>query len=1661
MDRAAGRPSASAASSTPRENIQRLLGYAEEILKAGEKVVCDLARDALASFHEADVAGLDGVTIPSEDGDGTWLSVARLHETAPPMPPDEYQAWLVLTSRGGGPFDPPGLREALSVRVSPEEASDLVEAGLASQDDVTEPDEGDTKAIGAVAVLLRLEHLTEFVGVFEAWVAGPWANWERTERRRRRSIALYNKLFEYQQRMSSMGEDTPIEVVFGVGLARWSHPEGRIDAPLIEATVEIDLAEDGSVVVRPRAQAPRVTLGPFVELELPGVPRLQQEAAAQLERFCEDPNVGFWPHDPATFGQVLRMCHARLASDAVYEPEHREPGDREPPRADAKLRITDGWVLYVRPRSADFRCEDIRRLKKAVEEAGDAELPPPALRMTSRPSDERLDTGGVVLGPVGAPSAPAAGAVDRGREADRTTFLFPLPCNDDQKEIVRRLENDDVEGVVVQGPPGTGKTHTIANIVAHYMANGRRVLVCAHQAEALSAIRGRLPESIRDLAISVIHSDREGARELEQAVEVLSSQVKSVDLQAYDARRSDLEAELVRIGDEIVATDEAIQDHARLNLDAVTFRGQKLRPMELAAAVITERTEHAWFPDRLGMAPRFDPLFGDVDVAEAGRMRRTLGADLVYPLDSIPDPATLPDVPRLLAAHAKLHEEGRSDALTHAGDLPHVSLGPEAGPNEARQVRAWLDEAAAWLDETAAVGGAAWLVDVYRIVVGASQVHESVRSGVTALCVEWSMLCVDARPFALRGVTLPDSAGVEEAFDAALAALAEGRKPFGILSMGKTAARLKEMLAAVTVDGAVPTERQGWTVAREKRGWDRRARALAGKWSAAAAALGLPPLRDDSPETDLIRLGALIERMHELQADAARHERLLAVLFPFGIDSRKVAFHLEVALPRAALAAALDKEGNADARRVRRALEEAASAGRLPFHVALGELASALGGPDLTVRKLADAWREMVDEAARLNGLRESRRRLEAFARRVAESGARRWAAALLSEIATDDDPWTPSEWRKTWEWARADAHVRMLSDRGALASLTAKRARLENSRREKMDELVRVRTFIGLRLNITQRVASALQKFAMKVRQLGAGTGKSAERHRRAIREATLEAAAAVPCWILPEWRVAEQLPSELARFDLVIIDEASQSDVTALPAVMRGKKLLVVGDDKQVSPSAVGMEERKVVQLRETWLRGMDLANFLEPTTSLYDLASMTFPGTVIMLREHFRCVEPIISFSRRFYNGGLVPLRVPTAVERIDPPLVDVYLPEGRRVRDVNEAEVAFIVGEIGRLVAHPAYARRTIGVISMIADKQAKRILDRLVAEVGTEAIVRHRIMCGNASAFQGQERDVMFLSLVACPRSARAQTARLMEQRFNVAMSRARDRMYLVRSVAASQLNPNDLKAAVIEHFRSPMAHALTPTETDVLEEAESGFEREVGGLLLDRGYRLRAQVPVGGYRIDFVVEGAGDRRLAVELDGDRWHGPERWFADILRQRTLERIGWTFWRCWGSHWLADREACLGDLLSTLARLGIEPLGGEPAQQVWTEHRVIGGDAPAVPSVVDAPREAVVDDAMPVRTDADDPAERLVAANLPAEPSGDVVEFGDVVIVRFADDNRVRRIRLNDAAHDPDRGEIGPNQPIAQALLGLGIEEETEMEVGGRRRRVIVEKISKAA
>ena len=212
-------------------------------------------------------------------------------------------------------------------------------------------------------------------------------------------------------------------------------------------------------------------------------------------------------------------------------------------------------------------------------------------------------------------------------------------------------------------------------------------------------------------------------------------------------------------------------------------------------------------------------------------------------------------------------------------------------------------------------------------------------------------------------------------------------------------------------------------------------------------------------------------------------------------------------------------------------------------------------------------------------------------------SGAANWADQIHQRIPSETDEVLPFDWQDAWDHARAAGFLARVANREHVQVLTAARAELVANRERRFLEAIELLTYLGLRNRLTESIQAALRKFLSALTKLPKSErAKTAARQRRIRRDSLREATKAIPCWIMPEWRVAEQLPPELGSFDLVIIDEASQSNISALSVVLRGKKLLIVGDDRQVSPVSVGIEEAVVNRLRATYLTGQPLAEQTE---------------------------------------------------------------------------------------------------------------------------------------------------------------------------------------------------------------------------------------------------------------------------------------------------------------------------------------------------------------------------------------------------------------------------------------------------------------------------------
>lgn len=1621
--------------SPAQRGVAQLIDYVRTLIELGAKPVWSLASYNNLVLHEDGLRDRVGIRHDLSDSDGpVYLKIDRLRRIDPPEPPPLAADWLAV---GRDPFKAPAV-EALRTAVMPiEEVERLIASGAVDRADVSptlKPAPGKTLR----DVVLRLERFPESKAAVEAFVAQSWAEWAESERPRRETIDIYERLFSLQQALKLEGSDRPLEVVWGMGVARWSLTPNELDHPIVEQLVELELDDAGAITVRPRGADPIVALKPFAAMENPGTDLVAKFAREHFAKLAPDRELS--PFERDTFTPILRYSCAQFDRNGRFYPDGARSYDRQAPPAGPNLVITDTWALYARPRSENFFTADLDRLKEAVEAA--ASLPGPAVALVSEPSDEPTYRLSASLGAqLGGPSAGGlVGSVDDAREeADRPEapqFFFPKPFNDEQVAIVDRLEQPDVEGVVVQGPPGTGKTHTIANIICHYLATGRRVLVTSKSEGALTVLRDQIPDGIRDLAISLLTSEREGLKQLEATVNILASKIASLDPTPTERAIFESEGRIGELRRRTDVIDAELRRFAEKHLrpfggDANT---DGILPIELAERVIRDRGRFGWFVDR----PSFTAspqLVSEQDIAALRTARKALGPDLEYLGKTLPSRSDLPDATALVAIHQDLASAAKIES-GRAIDSPVMSSTEDNALVRAETLLAAIE---AIIEVHDSGDQAPWLANLYGLWRRQGLDAELSRP-LTALVASLGECVANRAKMASYAVTTADDAQAHPNLAAAVDRAAVGQRPFPLLSLGSSDA--KGQFAAVRILGRAPAAPEDWKRVAEVLEWRGNLAEGLARWRALAVEFNLPQL-PSNPEEASRFLEPLLERVQAAVEAVDGHvplvERETPRLFPHGLSpsdinstgepARRAADVVRTEVARRRLSGARAKLVGAQA-----AL--ANCSGKIAL--ALSEFISeSVGDPNLAADQVSTAWTGLLAELDRLRSLRPQLETVARVAVSIAEAGAAAWARAVRGEpILGVDDPLTPSDWRDAWSWAQADAHLRAIDGRARLHELDDQRRAAEDETRRLFHEVVRLRTLLTLKARITRRVDAALQMFLTAIRRIGKGTGKSASRLRRDARAAMESSYAAVPCWIMPSWRISESLPSTLGSFDLVIIDEASQSDISALPALLRAKKVLIVGDDKQVSPTAAFIEERAIRSLRMHYLDGQPFGSLMLPGNSLYDLALASFPGRRIMLREHFRCVEPIIRFSFQFYTDDIVPVRVPKTSERLSPPLVDVHVVDGRKDKsNRNFAEAAAIVDEVARIVADPEMSGRSIGVVSLIGAKQAQLIQGMLLERIGEEAYLRHDVACGDSAVFQGKERDIMFLSMVECPATRTSKTTLTFQQRFNVALSRARDREYLYRSVSEDMLKPDDLKAKVLRHFKNPMEGRAKPAG-DLMALCQSGFERDVLGRLLDLGYRVQPQVKVGPFSLDLVVEGRDDRRLAVELDGDQYHGPERWADDLGRQRTMERVGWRFWRCWGSSFRIDPEACMDDLVRTLTALGIEPIGSEDSSVVWTEFRTVSGG----------------EDLRATATEA-------AAAQVQSPASTEGVQIGDRVQVQISGDTRVRLVRLTANRHDPDLGVISAQHPSGAALLGADEDDEIEFEIDGKTHRWMVVKIDR--
>lgn len=1407
-----------------------------------------------------DIAAHEFLTLPSEVPDHSRVRVG---------PGPERTSWLEVRRvpeppTVAVPADLADLVDAETIR-HPDARPRLHPRALTLHLDDVAASEDDEET----ALAIRAEELDAVEEQFDEWQESTWLPWTESVRDDFSARALYRKLYELHLRLDV--DSATHELVWGHVVLSFRSAEGSVVAPLLTTAVSIDIDPDDATI--------RVIPELAVELELDAVegtslPGLEGLVALRGSVRAQPPDV--WSPEERLHFQNQVAAPLGLDVTLVHSTDLATPV--------AAPHINDGWALYLRRRP--MRQE--RFYDELAHKIQDEDFLPEALASVvadaDRVSAQLLDL--------------RQEAVADDGTADR--LMMPLPANDEQQRIARQLARS--RGVTVQGPPGTGKSHTIVNLVSHLVAQGKRVLVTAEKEQALSVLRDKIPQELRDLSIAVLGSTPAAMAEMRDAVQSMQDSLSSIDVETTEREISELGSRIDALRDSLQRTDAQLVEALRSEQREYTLPSGPSRAADVARWLSSTR--------------HLDVISDDIAEGTALPLTTDELTELVELLGGVPATdatAAVLDLPleSWLPTQSELEQTltGIDGLRSQVSDIEDSGLRVEAVENldlsAIRQLAHDLREVAA--RERSFAGE--WEDRLARGVRNRDPAASFVAQHNASVRSKLSEARAVADRLAGHEISVPEGNPAEQIplIDVWAERLASGKKVSVFASR-----ELKDLSAAARVDGYPATtvahlELVRWHV--NYRSLLREVRTLA---SQAYAPYTLPV--PDAGPTFLFLADDMARRVEELvgwwfhtfPAVSSRIASLTAR--PFDATDPNAVEHIADLVDRSA--------SRLEERKLTTDLEELSDR-LLVCRDADG--ASPLWSALLSALDLArpDAWGATLDEARRLVAVRGLVLRRAALAEKLSSGGAPRWSRTIVESLGAPEVTGDLDDAPLAWERAKARTWLSAIHAEVPVARL------MEQSHSEALDlrrtvvQTAAKSARVQLKRNLKDSQRRALDTWLTAVKKVGKGTGKNAPRFQNAAREALPAAMGSVPIWIMPIYRVMENFDPRISElFDVVVVDESSQCDLLSLGVLALGKKAVVVGDDKQTTPNRVGIQVDRIAALQDQHLRGMPEAKLLTLDESLYSISGRAFPST-IALKEHFRCVPEIIQFSNRYYGGAVLPLREIT-VPQIGAPVRAVRV-DGLSVTTgahrVNRDEVDVIAAQVAACAEDPAYDGLTFGVVTMMSGPQAQFIQDRVRALIGDEEFERRRLRVGNPPAFQGDERNVVFISMVAHDNSFAA-TKPVHAQWANVAASRAQDQLWVFHSMDPTTLHHEDQRRALIQYAQGA---SLREEASDLFALTESKFEHDVLTQMLDRGFEVVPQHRVGSYRIDFVVEVAPGERLAVECDGDSFHGPDKWNDDVRRQRVLERLGWSFWRIRASEYYLNPSAALEPLWARLASI----------------------------------------------------------------------------------------------------------------------------------------------
>jgi transcription elongation GreA/GreB family factor/very-short-patch-repair endonuclease len=1586
--------------SAERAKVMRLVSYLTKLASLRTKLIRDV-NDYQNVLWMSDVPheqhcftqawGREEEHEPDE-----WLEVQNRREPELPAVPAQCKDWV----------NPSALRNK----------NDLPELLQKNTQQIPNPDlrEGSDQ-LQTIPHTERLEKHPEIQRAWDRYVEDKWWPWREEHDSWEKVHKVYSALFAIHQEQLRLGEE--YELVLGLGLLTWQTPTGqRVRRHLVVADAILDFeARLGKFTVRPRTEGAK--LRPELDmLDIEEQPaRAEETAKGALAEAQDDP----WEKD-CVEGVLQALVHS-ISSQGDYD----NSLEAKNVRASAKPIVEYAPALILRKRSAKGLTETLKRIKEQIEQGEDiprefadiAEIRPTDCREPTDPSEEvNSGFGGEVF--------------------------FPKPSNDEQRRIVDKIRT--ASGVLVQGPPGTGKSHTIANLICHLLATGQRTLITAKTSRALQVLEGLLPDELRPLCINLLGSGLEERRSLESSVDGILRKNEEWNEDRAEHERKELAEKLRTLREEKAKIDRRLRDirESETHTQSIAEGAYRGTAARIAEAVNRDRADYEWFTDTVPLDKTYPSTNDLQSVLVALRQftpdkRRELG--LAWP-NTLLSPEYFADLVRNEASAIEEEQSAARGADERFADL--------LARNNSVSIEAIHNAFSSFQDTCRRLRAipCLWMNDALCDVLGSNSSlwHKLLRVTIDVIAsIEELVATADE-----TRIEFPDTTDIRLLHEDAQK-LKEHMENGGKLGWGlfrpKPVKERLYVIKTVKIGGRLcSTVEHFSTLADALRVqiecekawgfWKGRTEKVEGPY-----ALQLASLKSlcDALENALALEDLLVKCREAIDqcpgmgepvwADESEIERVVSSCSLASARIRKQLARREIDHIEAPISRMAAKGG---------------------AHPVANDLLTAISSRDIDKFALC---------ANKIQDLEKQRQRLQKVDEDL--SKLRRLLPQFMKSMEqTCNEPYWEERIQRcgdAWHWAQAHYWIEEYIRQEDVPALVKRAKQIEDEINSIIAKLASLHAWSFCFSRLKEDHRRHMEAWQQSMRRLGKGTGKHAPRHRREAQEHLNKCREAVPAWVMPLHRVWDTVDPAPGMFDVIIVDEASQCGVEALPLFYLAKKILIVGDDKQISPDAVGLSRDSVHRLMEEFIHDFQFKSSFDVESSLFDHGKLRYGTKRITLREHFRCMPEIIRFSNDlcYSDTPLIPLRQygQNRLQPLERVFVSGGYREGSNNRAINRPEADAIVERIAAMCKDSRYDGKSMGVVVLQGEAQADLIENQLLERLGAEEMERRRLVCGNPYSFQGDERHIMILSLVAASNERIGPLTKAAdERRFNVAASRARDQMILFHSVTCDDLSVHDLRRRLLEFFENTKPQKIAGIKRDELERRasqdnrrivkplapfESWFEVDVALELLRRDFLVIPQYDVAGKRIDLVVEG-GQARLAVECDGDNWHGADRYGDDMKRQRQLERCGWEFFRVRESVFYSNKEGALQGLWRALEERKIPPQGKDSTET----------------------KESYFNDQTIL--DETESSQYMDISNPQEEPADIRATVGDTVVYIDVENPEIeKQILITHESSNPKWGTVNVNAPIAQAILDARVGDVVEAKLPIGIRQLQIEQIIK--